>query len=133
MVKNRGAFRILSSLAFKTVKNHREEKKKSIVMWQFFYVTIFFQFSKTVRNLKIVFSMIIQTNVSEQWSSFPSYTTFFVKNLIHYKTNLKHHTTMPSHRLSLQCCYNTIMPLQSCYYAVTMPSCRHTVYSCCYS
>ena len=50
MVKNQGAFRILSSTAFETVKIQREEKQKSLILEQFFY----FQLFQTSGNLEIM-------------------------------------------------------------------------------
>ena len=43
MVKNQGAFRILSLCAFETVKIQREEKQKTMISGHFFHFQ-FFQF-----------------------------------------------------------------------------------------
>ena len=42
MVKNQGAFRILLSIAFEIVKSPRQEKQKSMISCQFFFI---FKFS----------------------------------------------------------------------------------------
>ena len=46
MVLNRYVFRILPPIAFKTVKNHRKEKQKSMILGFFFHFQFFETFGK---------------------------------------------------------------------------------------
>ena len=52
MVLNQGAFRILSSTAFDIVKSQREEKEKSIISGDFFFIFKFF-----AENLEVDFGI----------------------------------------------------------------------------
>ena len=86
-------FRILSSMAYETVKNQREDKQTSMISGQFFYFNIF----QTCGNLEIDLMVANQTHVSDKLSILSELRHLFVKILTHYKTDLKHDVTMPLH------------------------------------
>ena len=74
MVKNQGAFRILSSVALETVKIQWEEKQKSMISGQFFLISFFSNFWQFRNKFWCQVKQVFRIN----YQYFRCYATFFL-------------------------------------------------------